>query len=78
MISSSFYKNITFTSVQTTVSLLLKWSKGDQVVQAKAIDVFQATILVVDDQPDIRHELASALKEYGYICLLYTSDAADE
>jgi len=36
-------------------------------VQAKAIDVFQATILVVDDQPDIRHELASALKEYGYI-----------
>ncbi|MFN5727580.1 MAG: histidine kinase dimerization/phospho-acceptor domain-containing protein, partial [Pseudanabaena sp.] len=36
-------------------------------MQAKAIDVFQATILVVDDQPDIRHELASALKEYGYI-----------
>ena len=36
-------------------------------MQAKALDVSQSTILVVDDQPDIHHELASALKEYGYI-----------
>jgi signal transduction histidine kinase/DNA-binding response OmpR family regulator len=36
-------------------------------VQANAIDVSQSTILVVDDDPDIRHELASALKKRGYI-----------
>ncbi|OYQ64504.1 hypothetical protein B9G53_11270 [Pseudanabaena sp. SR411] len=36
-------------------------------MQANAIDVSQSTILVVDDDPDIRHELASALKKRGYI-----------
>ncbi|WP_103667209.1 response regulator [Pseudanabaena sp. BC1403] len=36
-------------------------------MQAKEIDVSQSTILVVDNQLDIRHELASALKEHGYI-----------
>ncbi|WP_434685161.1 response regulator [Pseudanabaena minima] len=36
-------------------------------MQANAIDVSQSTILVVDDDPDLRHELASALKKHGYI-----------
>jgi signal transduction histidine kinase/DNA-binding response OmpR family regulator len=36
-------------------------------VQANAINVAQSTILLVDNDPDIRHELASALKKHGYI-----------
>jgi len=36
-------------------------------VQANAINVSQSTILVVDDDPDLRHELASALQKHGYI-----------
>ncbi|MEA5488407.1 MULTISPECIES: response regulator [Pseudanabaena] len=36
-------------------------------MQANAIDVSQSKILVVDNDPDIRHELASALKKHGYI-----------
>ncbi|MBD2179094.1 response regulator [Pseudanabaena sp. FACHB-1998] len=35
-------------------------------MQANVIDVPQSTILVVDDDPDIRHELASALRDHGY------------
>ncbi len=35
-------------------------------MQANEIDVYQSTILVVDDDPDIRHELASALVDQGY------------
>ncbi|MBD2318973.1 response regulator [Phormidium tenue] len=36
-------------------------------MQANAINVAQSTILLVDNDPDIRHELASALKKHGYI-----------
>jgi signal transduction histidine kinase/DNA-binding response OmpR family regulator/HPt (histidine-containing phosphotransfer) domain-containing protein len=36
-------------------------------VQANVLDVSQSTILVVDDDPNIRHELASALRGQGYI-----------
>jgi signal transduction histidine kinase/DNA-binding NarL/FixJ family response regulator len=36
-------------------------------VQSNVIDVPQSKILVVDDDPDIRHELASALMDRGYI-----------
>ncbi|MEA5478092.1 response regulator [Pseudanabaena galeata UHCC 0370] len=36
-------------------------------MQANAINVSQSTILLVDNDPDIRHELASALKKHGYI-----------
>jgi signal transduction histidine kinase/HPt (histidine-containing phosphotransfer) domain-containing protein len=35
-------------------------------VQANEIDVYQSTVLVVDDDPDIRHEFASALVDQGY------------
>jgi two-component system phosphate regulon response regulator PhoB len=35
-------------------------------VQANEIDVYQSTVLVVDDDPDIRHEFASALIDQGY------------
>ncbi len=36
-------------------------------MQANVIDVHQSTIVVVDDNPAIRHELTSALKNQGYI-----------
>ncbi|BBC22923.1 response regulator [Pseudanabaena sp. ABRG5-3] len=36
-------------------------------MQSNVIDVPQSKILVVDDDPDIRHELASALMDRGYI-----------
>ncbi|MFM7886592.1 MAG: response regulator, partial [Pseudanabaena sp.] len=36
-------------------------------MQSNVIDVLQSKILVVDDDPDIRHELASALMDRGYI-----------
>lgn len=36
-------------------------------MQANVIDVLQSTVIVVDDNPDIRHELASALMNQGYI-----------
>ena len=35
-------------------------------MQANEIDVYQSTVLVVDDDPDIRHEFASALVDQGY------------
>ena len=35
-------------------------------MQANEIDVYQSTVLVVDDDPDIRHEFASALIDQGY------------
>jgi len=35
-------------------------------VQANVIDISQSTVLVVDDDADIRHELALALREHGY------------
>ncbi len=35
-------------------------------MQANVIDVSQATVLVVVDDPNIRRELASALKDHGY------------
>ena len=35
-------------------------------MQANEIDVYQSTVLVVDDDPDLRHEFASALIDQGY------------
>ena len=35
-------------------------------MQANEIDVYQSTVLVVDDDPDLRHEFASALVDQGY------------
>ncbi len=35
-------------------------------MQANVIDVDQSTVIVVDDDPAIRHELASVLKNQGY------------
>ena len=36
------------------------------------------TILIADDEPNILISLEFLMKREGYICLLYTSDAADE
>jgi len=36
-------------------------------MQSNVIDVLQSKVLVVDDDPDIRNELASALMDRGFI-----------
>ena len=45
-------------------------------MQANVINVLQSTVLVVDDDPDIRNELASALMDHGYIVM--TASDGDE
>ena len=35
-------------------------------------------LLLVEDEPSVREAFALRLSDQGYICLLYTSDAADE
>ena len=36
------------------------------------------TIMIVEDDPDIRDGVRILLSGEGYRCLLYTSDAADD
>jgi signal transduction histidine kinase/HPt (histidine-containing phosphotransfer) domain-containing protein len=40
---------------------------GDQFVQAKMIDIAQSTLLVVNDDADIRHAISLAMRERGYL-----------
>ena len=51
--------------------------KRDNTVK-KIAEYVDKSLLIVDDDNPFRDRLSRAMEKKGFICLLYTSDAADE